>query len=447
MNEFEVNNLMSLTGIVLIPVIIWFIVFNITLRTKIIGMFFIILFSKGFLELIGVPVAISTLTTELFLGIMIVLFKSNKERQYPGLIIIFGIFITGIFSTINNESNLVQFILFFREYFEVILFMYIIINIRLSENEIQFLFRLLAILFISQIGANIIKVIILQDIVEPYIGTIAVLGGSKTTLFALIGGSFCIVHYLLTSKRIYLLGILGFIIFSLLGGKRATILYFPIIYLISYLIFHFKYRMKREIVFKKLSVIVISVFLLFYITARLLPTLNPEKEIGGSFDLDYIIDYSTSYATADYINDIGRSEAPSFLVLKSLNDGYDKTLIGYGTGRLIKSGFNVETVDLSSDEITKSNFGVGYAARTGFLQFFLQIGLIGVILMLFFFLFLASLIWKIKTKPVYLRFFSILLILVMMLDYFTYSCESILFSAIGCSIFFILGLTLQNRSK
>lgn len=447
MEEFVVNRAMILAGIALLPVIIWFVKFNVNFRTRLIGAFFILLFAKGFLELIGVPNAVSSLACELLLILMLISFRRSKEKNYPGLFLVLGIGLTGIVSTVLNGTSSIQFFLFFREYFEVIIFFFLIINIRLSEKEIQFIVRLLIWLFVSQIAANVIKLLILQDIVEPYIGTIAVLGGSKTTVFALIGGSFCIVQYLITNKRVYLWGILGFITFSLLGGKRATILYFPVIYFVSYFIFQFKYSAKKEIVFKKLVVIFGGIIILFYATARVLPTLNPEKKIGGSFDLEYIVEYSKSYATADYINEVGRSEAPVYLVLKALSDGYEKIAFGYGTGHLIKSGFNKETANLTSDEITYSKYGVGYAARTGFLQFFLQVGAIGVILMVLFLLVIIRIVWKMKTAPVFLRFTSVLLVLVLLLDYFSYSCESLLFSAIGCSIFFFLGLTLQLRSK
>lgn len=438
---------MVITGLALLPVVVWYFKFNFNFRTRILGAFFLILFSKGFLELCGIPNAISSLICELLLGLMLLRFKRTKNSQYPGILFIIGILFISALSTISNQTSVVQFFLFFREYFEVIIFFYLIANIRFSENELSFFTRFLTFLFLSQIAANVIKLLLVQDIVEPYIGTIAVLGGSKTTILALIGGSFCIVQYLITSKRIYLWGILGFIVFSLLGGKRATILYFPIIYILSYLIFQLKYREKREIVFKKLFVIFGGIALLFYATARLLPTLNPEKEIGGSFDIEYIIEYSKSYSTADYINEVGRSEAPAFLILKALSDGTEKVALGYGTGHLIKSGFNPETANLTSDEITSTKYGVGYAARTGFLQFFLQIGGIGV---LFFGLFLLTLlrnIWKMSNPPVVFRFTSVLLLMVMLIDYFTYSTESILFSAVGCAMFFFLGLTFQLRSQ
>ncbi len=438
---------MILTGVALLPVVFWFLKFNINIRTRLIGSLFILLFSKGFLELVGIPNNISSLICELHIILMLVIFKKSKNSQYPGWFLIFGIFLTGIISTVNNQTSIVQFLLFFREYFEVIIFFYLIINIHFIEKEIQFLIRLIIFLFISQIFANLIKLIILQDIVEPYIGTIAVLGGSKTMILALVGGSYFIVQYLLTNKRTYLIGLLGFIIFSLIGGKRATILYFPLIYLISYFIFQFKYSVKQKIALNKLVPILTGGILIFYFTARLLPTLNPEKQIGGSFDLTYIIEYSESYTSADYINEIGRSEAPAYLVIKLLNDGYDKLAFGYGTGHLIKSSYNENTVNLNSDEITSTKYGVGYGARTGFLQFLLQIGVIGVIFILFFFLFIMFLIWRIKTAPVVFRFTSILLLLILLMDFFTYSYESLLFSAIGCSIFFFQGITIQLRSK
>lgn len=438
---------MIVTGCVLIPVIIWFVKFNLNFRTRILGAFFILLFSKGVLELAGIPNTVSGLFCELLLGIMLISFRRSASKYYPGLFFVAGVIVIAIISAIMNGTSIIQFLLFFREYFEAILFFYLIINIRLSEKEIQFLLKLLIRLFLAQVAANVIKLLLLQDIVEPYIGTIAVLGGSKTTILALMGGSYCIVLYLVTGKRIYLWGILGFIIFSLLGGKRATILYFPVIYLISYVIFQLKYSAQQGIVFKKMIVIFGGILVLFYVTARLLPSLNPENKIGGSFNVEYIIEYSKSYATADYIDEIGRSEAPAFLLLKAWNDGWEKCAVGYGTGHLIKSSFNKESTNLTSDEITYLKYNVGYASRTGFLQFFLQIGLAGVILMLLFFLTILRIVWKMKSAPVFVRFTSILFILVILMDYFTYSYESILFSAIGCSMFFFLGLTLQLRSK
>ena len=134
MEEFVVNKMMLLTGCVLIPVIAWFVKFNVSFRTKIVGWFFILLFSKGFLEILDIPNAFSGLLCELLLVFMLISFRKTKRRHYPGLFFIGGIIFTAIVSALMNGTDVIQFFLFFREYFEVIVLFYLVLNIQIMNS-------------------------------------------------------------------------------------------------------------------------------------------------------------------------------------------------------------------------------------------------------------------------------------------------------------------------
>lgn len=114
-----------------------------------------------------------------------------------------------------------------------------------------------------------------------------------------------------------------------------------------------------------------------------MPSFNQERQVWGSFDLDYALDYSEKYLStgAGAIEEVGRSAAPVYLFTKVASDSTTHLLFGYGAGHLIKSGFNplISKTGTQTDA-TMELYGVGYGARTAFLQLFLQVGIIGLFL-------------------------------------------------------------------
>jgi hypothetical protein len=451
--SFVLNPWMALAGLPLIPVLIWFLLCRQTSRLVLVGGLIFLVFSKGTLEILGLSTTTTRLVSE---GIIIVLFlltfigSSQPRKHLPGLFWLITFITIAFLSVIDSKANLKLLIFFYRDYLFVILFLYCVLNLSFSTNETRTLSKLLVLLFLSQIVANIIKYFVMGTIMEQYIGSMANLGGSLTIIFALVGSAICITLYLHTKNLRYLMVFLGFILFSVLGGKRATVVFMPILYL-AMVIFHQKqHGIKLHEWFKQAVLIFIVSITLVYVAVRLLPSLNPEQTVWGPFDLEYAIEYSTRYVTTEGggIERVGRIRAPGYLVDMAALDSLDRLLLGYGAGHLIKSRFNPAiAVFGSQSDITMDLYGVGYGARTAFLQFFLQVGLFGVIsyLGLWVCIYRSSIRIQRNTQEPSTRRLAALalfgLFFVFAIDFFTYSVVMVKISSVSLAFCLIVAFT------
>lgn len=455
-SSFSLNPLMALAGLPVAYVFFWFLRQRYTATALLVACLLFLVFARGTLEILGLSMTLSRLLIEVVILLLFLkgFLSKRLSKSYPGLFWLVGFIAISALSLWVNGLSLPLLLLFLRDYLFILLLFYGLLNINLNAKEVDVLERLLVALFISQIFANIIKVLVLRDIIEPYIGSMANLGGSLTVMFALFGGAYCIALYLVTKQKVYLLWLLGFVLFSMLGGKRATVAYFPVLYLFIFAI-HQKF-IKKQTIFSIRQWLLFSVMTLFivYFSIRLFPSLNEEREVWGSFDLAYALDYSDRYMTtgAGAIEAVGRLDAPGYLLGNTFADGLDKFLIGYGTGHLIKSRFNpVLKAAGSQQDATEYLYGVGYAARTTFLQLFLQVGMLGVV-------FYVGTVWRIfrfclkKSKlhdnfkeSSFIVLFSSGLCFLFFLDYFSYSVKFSTISSVGAVTFITLALFFKKH--
>ena len=105
--------------------------------------------------------------------------------------------------------------------------------------------------------------------------------------------------YLSRKNKKYIILIFLFLLFGLIGGKRALIVYTPVLLFFILFIYNkgFKLNFKSSLVKQFFGLLILG-FVTFYFIARFNPNLNPEEEIGGSFDIEHIINISTAYNTA-----------------------------------------------------------------------------------------------------------------------------------------------------
>lgn len=442
---------MALAGVVLIPVLIWFLKQRLTRNLLLFAFLFIVVFARGTLELLGIPFSIIRILLELLViwifikGIF--LYKSSANKKFPGLTWLILFLAVSLLSVVLNQLSFLNLFLFFRDFLMIVLFYYGVLNIPLSWNEQHVLKKLIIFLFIAQIGANIIKYFIFQDIIEPYIGTMANFGGSLTVIFALIGGSYTLALYFSTRRNFFLLYTIGFILFSLLGGKRATVVYFPIIFLFLAVCYQVYFENVKSRGAKQLILFIVLSFGLVYSSVRLMPSLNKERKVGGSFDIEYALSYSERYLTtgAGAVKQVGRTEAPAYVFNLLYSDNSYNFLLGYGAGHLVKSSLNKEIEKTGSqDDLTKSLYGVGYGARTAFLQLLLQVGILGLAVYLFW---LLSIFLFSKKQLVFAMhhngspknfLFFVSLWLVLVIDFFTYSVTMVQVSGVALVLFWFM---------
>ena len=96
------------------------------------------------------------------------------------------------------------------------------------------------------------------------------------------------------------------------------------------------YLHPRKKVLRKIALLLPFLPLIFYAGVRLNPTLNPERKVWGSFDFNYMMDYTTDYSlgTESKRNDemaYGRVSSTILLIKKIISINYtNNDLFGIG---------------------------------------------------------------------------------------------------------------------
>ena len=288
---------------------------------------------------------------------------------------------------------------------------------------------LLTILYV-QIAVAIIKIILVGFRFEGLVGTMSYGGGGPAVVVPIVA---LIFYWLInngkfTKKEWIFTGLI--LIIAVASGKRQPIIIFPTI-----LFFLFVY-VNRTLKLVNLLNYSLIALLVFYFGVRLTPTLTPEKQIGGSFDISFVSDYVERYY-------FGSDEDRSFL---------EKGKIGVGRGAGIILYFNPEMLTLiSNKEILfgkgvyevaigkygrftaggRANYGIdheGLIGEGGSLIY--TIGYVGSILM---FVFVMSIIFSMKNKKLALIiFFNFLW------DILLYYNQMIFFNSSGIIILYII---------
>jgi hypothetical protein len=423
--------------LIVIPIIVIFVLKafiykrkNLLILLLLIGFIFI----KGSLISVGVlSTNHATLIIDFFVLAIVfaqIIFKTSLKISYWKNYLL--VFLISFFSWILSDVNLYNFVMFLRHFTFFYLTFVLIENINIKRHEFPILIKYVSILSLSQIIISVAKFQMI-GVSERFIGSLDVFGGSTTTIFALMGISYCFVYFLYSKKMFYLLIIIGFFFFSMVGGKRAMPLYLTLIVLISYLLYFLYHKYYLKGTFKPLKflplLLLISICSI-YISVRMLPTLNKENIVGGSFDLNYALEYSNSYIneseTSDYAKYYGRGDAP--LAVINLLNKKNSLLFGLGAGDLVRSKYNNEQGLRFADFVGKK-YNIGYGARTGVLTLLLQIGFIGIFFYLLFFIRMFLTVKnniKVSKSDDHKVLGIIILVwlIIIFIDFFTYSISS-----------------------
>ena len=241
---------------------------------------------------------------------------------------------------------------------------------------------------------------------------------------------------------IYMILILGFILFGIIGEKRFIVGMVPAIMFITFIFYIIKIK-KADIglIFKYLLIGLIVGSILVYMGVRLSPTLNPDNKIMGRFDLAYAIDYALNYENSEYRDkaEMSRSKGLVYFAQYLFEKGPICFLIGDGAGKLVESQYSGKKGTMLDV------YGVRYGGRMGFVWLYLQVGILGVLSYLLFYLALIRVVWKnFRYKYEYLAF--IMIGLVFFIDFSIYSDVSIKFTALNSS-FLLLGSFILNDIK
>ncbi len=414
---------------------------------------FLILFFTGSLHLLDIISSSLLLNiNEIFVYLLFILniLKYKSKIRIIGIKLIILFFVICIISAIFNNKSIFTLILFARRVLIVFVFIWLIANYKFTVSSIRIIIRFILFLLLIQIIAAAIKFMIIgRD--ELYIGTFLPRGGSHTTLFTLTACAIYWSVFLYRKKPKYILYILGFVFFGIVGRKRAILFLIPTLFL--YLQFMFKN--KKNIHFVKTNLLLIflipSLFVVIVLSSPEL-TAGSEEEVG-SFELEYVIDYTEKYNNRERITNIvgsGRFDAlyevPIFLYEKG---GMFQLFFGLGPGDLMGSILLKNEGDIIGEEdLAMYKYNLGYGTRTGFMWFFLQTGLFGVIIWLFIFIITFRKI-KIINNKYYLLLnnnqkiilhFVIGFSFIFFIDVLIYSKTPLVFSADFILLWFFVGL-------
>ena len=242
---------------------------------------------------------------------------------------------------------------------------------------------------------------------ETTVGSTAYVGGGLAAVLPVFGFILVWLNRNGNIKRkdwIYIF-LLMFIAFASL--KRAIWFIMPAI------IFLFMYYVPGKMTVRKLMYVTPLVPLVFYIGIRLSPTLNKESKIWGSFDLQYVMDYSQNYnfgktaETPDIQSGQGRGGA-TYLLWGKLIDNKPLSFNDFwGVGLQ-----EVYTTDY--EQFNDEKYGVSSKGSvTGVFQSYITSGFVGIAITI---LLIISIISLIKEPRI-----RITLALLMFWDYLFYS--------------------------
>lgn len=416
---------------------------------------FCLLFNAGVFSLLGisslsVKVIAYALIIALFLKQIGAVVISNKKVVTVGSLSLILFVAAILFSFLINSVNTISFIYFLMITGMPFLYMLALLNSKLNEQNYSQLFRLLIYLFAVQIPAILIKFIIVGQSEKGAIGTISTDEGSLSTIIPLFAISYLYSSFLSTRKKWMMIWMLLFILFGIIGAKRAIVIYVPIVVLfISIVDILFDIKESKIVIpkIKYLCLSILGVCFLIYLTAVTNPTLNPEGRVGGSFSLQFLKDYTLEYETrtregnAQYL---GRLAAPSLVYSTVKERGLERILFGLGPGTIIESRF-VE----GSKDVLLERYGIGYGARTGILWLFFQVGIIGC---LFYITTILSIVISAYrryehvsniNRQLFLSFLGFSF--VYFLDFFTYSSSMMYTGALMVSYIFVFCYMSQKN--
>ncbi len=336
-------------------------------------------------------------------GLLLYSIIVNGRIRVPGISYLLAFLVVCCISAWLNDKTIFQVLLFWRRYLFIVAAFYLFWNLNLKIENQRNLVAYVIFLSLSQILVNLQKLVTIGQ-QEDYIGSMAVSGGSLTTVFSLVGIAFSFSFFLAERKKKYLWLIIGFLAFAIIGEKRGIVLYTPLLILIQYFLFSKRKGLKISTkAIRNISGIFLALMIFLYVAIRLNPSLNPAGKMGGDVDFEYLTDYATRFTKVEDEN-LGGNDSFSrglvyfqvFFLIKREFDTKD-IYFGKGPADIMMSRFSeYYGVYLSEEEILLEKYGVGYGGRSGLIFTFIQVGVLG----LLFYLFLIHALFK-QVRKVY----------------------------------------------
>jgi hypothetical protein len=401
----------------------------------VISLILVLSFSKGLLAIFGVNETISQLIIEVLIVLLFMksLLNVLSTRVFiaPAFLINLALLLLILFSYLLTDVNSIKLVLFIRNFFIYYLFFYALFNLNLTLVDKEKIKKLIIYLFFLQVVAAFIKLFIIGK-TENFIGTMSIAEGSLATIMPLFAIVYLLSNYIVYKNINYIIIMLFFIAIGLISNKIGIIFYIGILYLYLIYIYSNSKSIFLNITFiKKFFMSIIYFSIIFSLFISLNPRTNPEGIVGGSVDIEYLMDYSESYQTLSTrksmgIEGDGRFDAPGVAFRKMGEGGLINILFGFGPGELVKSSLTAYKNPLLD------KYHIGYGGRIGLVWTMMQIGLIGLFIFLSFHMFLYRRVKSLYNQNIDNNEYKIYLMtflgisIIYFLDFFTYSPSMIL---------------------
>jgi hypothetical protein len=305
--------------------------------------------------------------------------KSNDKRIYLfGWQFVVLFLVATLVSLALNETPIRLAMLFLRQTLRFHLLLWVLLMLPIPEKTFLKINKLLVWLFLLQIPTAVVKLFIFGH-GERAIGTYAIRVGGNSTVIPMIAAGFIICfHYLYRQRKVSWLLLLGFLVFGIVGDKRAVILLVPMtITFAAWAIIG--RRLAAGKVVRVVALSVVFLVTIVYSGVRLLPTLNPDHKVGGRFSLEYAVsyikNYSVGYSGVRHLS-YGRVETTRRIHDHLQQRGAESWLFGMGPGTYTKSSFGQRDKHYMEDQLNM--LGVSYGIMSfNFLA--LQVGYVGVV--------------------------------------------------------------------
>ncbi|UCG57956.1 MAG: hypothetical protein JSU70_00340 [Phycisphaerales bacterium] len=325
---------------------------------------------------------------------------ARKKVNLFGMRLVMVFLAVTVASLIYNDIGVISALLFLRLLFRYYLLFLGIINLDLSERSMRLVNSILVCVFASQLPLSIVKLLVYGQGETP----LGLSSHSAPTYIPLIAIGFLLSYYFLYRRSIvYLLASLGFVGFSIIGGKRAFVFFLSI--LLLWIGWFLRGRIKHFSRYAALTALIL--FSSTYLAFRLIPTLNPQREVWGEFDPAHAMDYARSYTLASSPVDgraIGRTSATISVFEELHGRGLLSLAVGSGPGSIMKSTFR----GLDHRESLETEYEVAYG-WTGLNWLGIQVGYIGaaIYLLLFYLILRKALHCLGKERDPYWRSFGL----------------------------------------
>ncbi|MDD2230055.1 MAG: hypothetical protein PHT37_06520 [Candidatus Cloacimonetes bacterium] len=307
-----------------------------------------LLFNQGFLISL-LPTAGTLLAKVMLLFLVIVLLMrariSKLTRKESSTLWLFILF-TGLFflNYYINRISLLWALNHYHKFFIPVALFYAIKGLKLSDNESQYYSHLIIKLLWFQIAFSVVKLLVL-GFRENITGSLSNAGGGIGIGYAIIG---TIVYWTMRGENLkgkdWWFALL-LLLMPIASNKRAIWLLYPIILALLML-----NRINKQTL-KKIATVILLIPIIIYVGFRFNPSLNPERKLWGSFNMDYAVNYILSYSGAsqeklsgEYAQ--GRLGAASTIITNTIRDPFShESLFGYGRTRKGKISDDFEPED------------------------------------------------------------------------------------------------------